>query len=189
MKYELSGKQKKLEFDLFFEAINSSKLQYYSEYGQDFDLDGTIIKQNQNNPYDGERKFDLIVNNVIKKLDLLQIKYILNKTVKIEKYESGFRQYEVPHYTYDFLITDSKFNYKFAHLAYEERAFCSLEIVFLMMMHNMKVDAMILGNIFGIEVTKQTYSDIRRNLSEILNCKIQKNDKGRYKIIKENYGL
>ena len=189
MKYELSGKQKKLEFDLFFEAINSNKLQYYSEYGQDFDLDDTIVKQNDDNPYDGEKKFNLIVNNVIKKLDLLGIKYILNKTVNIEKYESGFRQYEVPHYTYDFLITDPKFSYQFAKLSYEERAFCSLELVFLMMMHNMKVDTMILSNIFGFEIVKQTYYEIRKNISDILNCKIEMNDRGRYKIIKEKYEL
>lgn len=189
MKYELSGKQKKLEFDLFIEAINSGKLQYYSDYGQDFDLDDTIIKQNNSNPYNGEDKFDLIVNNVIKKLDMLGIKYILNKTNNKEKFESGFREYETSHYTYDFLMTNPKFDFKYAHLSHEQRAFCSLEIIFLLMMHNKKVDSKVLSNIFGFEVLYRTWTEIRKNLSDVLHCKIEKNDKGRYKLIKEKYEL
>lgn len=189
MSYELTGKQKKLEFDLFIEVINSTKLQYFSEFGQDYDLDDTIVKINENNPYNGEDKFDLIVNNVIKKLELLKIKYHLSKTVYKEKYESGFRQYEKPHYTYDFLMTDPKFEFKYAHLSYEERVFCSLEIVFLMMMHNKKVDIDILSNVFGIEVDRKRFQRIREDISSVLNCKIEKNHKGRYKLIKEKYEL
>lgn len=190
MKYELSGKQKKLEFDLFFEAINSNKLQYYSEYGQDFDFDDKITKTvDEDNWYNGEKKFELILNNIIKKLDLLGMKYIINKSVKKEKYESGFREYEIPHYSYDFLMTDPKFSYKFADLTYEERSFCSLELVFLMMMHNMKVNLMVLSNIFGTSIDRQTFSNIRANIKEVLNFKIEKNHKGRYKLIKEKYEL
>ena len=190
MKYELSGKQKKLELDMFLEVIRSSKLNYYSEYGQDFDYDDKITKRSNNdNWYDGEQKFNELVENAIKKLDLLGIKYKVNKTVSKETYEKGFREYEISHYTYDFLMIDPKFDYDFAELSYEERAFCSLELVFLMMMHNMKVDVKVLTNIFGTEVTYYMYHDIRNNISEILNCKIEKNAKGRYKIIKDKYGL
>ena len=45
MKYELSGKQKRLEFDIFIEAISSNKLQYYSKYGQDYNYDDKITKR------------------------------------------------------------------------------------------------------------------------------------------------
>lgn len=72
MKYDLSGKYKKIEFDIFIEAINSNKLQYFSEYGQDFDLDDTIVRYSEKSTFDGEKKFDIIVNNVIKKLELLK---------------------------------------------------------------------------------------------------------------------
>lgn len=186
MKYELSGKQKRLEFDIFIEAISSNKLQYYSKYGQDYNYDDKITKRsNTDNWYDGEHKFNELVENTIKKLKLLKIKYILNKEVIKEKYESGFREYERPHYIYDFLMTDPKFEYRFAHLSYEERAFCSLEIVFLMMMHNIKVEAFILSNIFGFEVTKQVFHDIRNDISKVLNCEIEKNHRGRYKIVKK----
>jgi len=189
MKYDLSGKYKKIEFDIFIEAINSNKLQYFSEYGQDFNLDDTIVRYSEKSTFDGEKKFDIIVNNVIKKLELLKIKFMLNKTVNIEKYESRFREYETPHYSYDFLMTDPKFEFRYAHLSYEERAFCSLELVFLMMMHNKNVNIKILSNIFGFEVTFKTWNNIRNDISKILNCKIEKNKNGRYKIIKEKYEL
>ena len=119
----------------------------------------------------------------MKKLKLLKIKHILNKEIIKEKYESGFREYGRPHYIYDFLMTDLTFEYRYAHLSYEERAFCSLEIVFLMMMHNMKVEAFILSNVFGFEVTKQVFYDIRNDILEVLNCEIEKNHRGIYKII------
>lgn len=190
MKYDLSGKQKKLELDMFMEVISSSKLNYYSEYTQDFDYDDKITKRSNNdNWYDGEQKFNELVENAIKKLDLLGVKYKLNKIVSKETYEKVFRTYEISHYTYDILMTDPKFDYDFADLTYEQRAFCSLELVFLMMMHNAKLDVKILSNIFGMEVTYYMYHDIRNDISKVLNCKIEKNHKGRYKLIKEKYGL
>ena len=113
----------------------------------------------------------------------------MNKITNKETFEKGFREYETSHYIYDFLIIDPKFDYDFADLSYEQRAFCSLELVFLMMMHNMKVDLMVLSNIFGMEITKYVFYDMRLIISDVLNCKIEKNSKGRFKIIKDRYGL
>ena len=52
-----------------------------------------------------------------------------------------------------------------------------------MMMHNMKVEAYILSNVFDFEVTKHVFYDIRNDISEVLNCEIEKNHGGIYKII------
>lgn len=178
--YELSGKQKRLEFDIFCDILDEATLQYESEYGQDYDMDSFINKRTDDNWYDGEQKFYMVIENIIKKMEMLKIDFIYKKEEIKKSHEIKFRSYEKTRYKYYFLIPNKKLNFSFSHLSYEERVFCSLEIIFLLLMNKIKLDLNAISKIFGTSVSRETYREMRLIISESLNCKIIKGKKNGY---------
>ena len=176
MAYELSGKQKVYELDMLCDALDDAKI-----LQADFDFSDRINKRNYKNHYHGDFKYNLIVKNVIKKLEMLKVNFVVN-VINNEKLieDNRYTTYVEKTYDYDFLFYDKKLSFSFTHLSYEDRAFCSLEIVFLLLLHNIKVDAKVLENIFGQTVTRHVFMDIRNNIEEVLNCKLVKNKNGNY---------
>ena len=176
MSYELTGKQKELEFDMFWDALDNSTIRQ-----SDFDFDDKINKRNFNNHYDGDFKFNEVLGRVVKKLELLKIQHVVNKIATEHKVEDNrYTTYTYKTYDYDFYFYDKSFQFSFDHLTYEERALCSLEIVFLLFMHHIKVDAEVLTRIFGQEVSRYTFMSMRKAIEKISNHKLVKNKNGNY---------
>ena len=176
MSYELTGKQKELEFDMFWDALDNSLIKQ-----SDFDFNDKINKRNNNNHYDGDFKFNEVLNRVIKKLKLLKIEHVVNKIETKHKVDDNrYTTYFYRTYDYDFYFYDKTFNFSFDHLSYEERALCSLEIVFLLFMHNIKVDTDVLSRIFGQEVSRYTFMCMRKIIEKVSNYKLVKNKNGNY---------
>ena len=118
MTYELTGKQKELEFDMFWDALDISTIRQ-----SDFDFDDKINKRNHNNHYDGDFKFNEVLGRVVKKLELLKIQHVVNKIMTEHKVEDNrYTTYTYKTYDYDFYFYDKSFQFSFDHLTYEERA-------------------------------------------------------------------
>lgn len=178
MIYELTGKQKELEFDMFWDVLDNSKIKQ-EDFEDDFDK--KINKRNHKNHYDGSFKFNEVMNRIIKKLELLQINHVVNKSyTEHEVKDNRYTTYTYKTYDYDFYFCDKSFNFSFDHLSYEERALCSLEIVFLLFMHNIKVNTEVLTRIFGQEVSTYQFMSMRKIIEKVSNHKLVKNKNGNY---------
>ncbi|MBQ9124914.1 MAG: hypothetical protein IJY14_04395 [Acholeplasmatales bacterium] len=108
----------------------------------------------------------------------LDILYLLAITEKYNKILNGHNYNIVPNFE-DVIKECMSSNeiYKFHN---NLSAFCSLEIIFLLLMNKIKLDLNAISKIFGTSVSRETYREMRLIISESLNCKIVKGKKNGY---------